>query len=521
MSDFLGKFPDILPLEEIRVEDEEHTYEVDEDLDGNTIEKQQYTLNKAPFIELEGITGTVDGESYVFDRGTDFTVEDVNNDGRDDTIDFSVGGEKPDDNSTFFVTYIARSVVLRYLQSYEDEFHRFRDDVDEAIGSHYVGEASESGFIDNFEDEELVEYEFQAGTDQNAFVQTGVSFQGDWALRMQSPSAGNPVRIVSTGGLERYPSRGDTLEFYFKFNNADDIVTFDFMYTESSAGARRYYRVVADASSDEFKLTKQPNGAVSDTASFTSGQHQGDWVRVEIEIDPINDIVARLFDNAGGKLATSTIIDNEYDSGGIRWQASNPNGTSDVYIDAADIIGRRSGDLDRVGAIFGELGKRRGRDDEEYETFLRSIVQSFSGRGTLDGIKFSVASALDIDPEQVIIVEDFQNNSYAVTLEEPFPSHQIRTLTELADLADPSGVEFGSIVYELSEETVGMDDSVSFSTGASVEDQMGADDVASARFNDASISEEVSVDDAVATSTANVNWNETDWNDFDWATEHN
>jgi hypothetical protein len=98
-------------------------------------------------------------------------------------------------------------------------------------------------------------------------------------------------------------------------------------------------------------------------------------------------------------------------------------------------------DLDRIGSLFGELGKRRGRTDPEYRTFLRSIVQSFKGRGTVPGLKFAIAAGVGTDPENIIIQEDFDEVGYSIRIENVDTSFIFGVIADLAQLADPSGVE--------------------------------------------------------------------------------
>lgn len=63
-------------------------------------------------------------------------------------------------------------------------------------------------------------------------------------------------------------------------------------------------------------------------------------------------------------------------------------------------------DLDRIGKLFGEIGKRRGRNDAEYRTYLKSVVNGFRARGTVPDIKFALDNALfegetDVEIEEI------------------------------------------------------------------------------------------------------------------------
>jgi hypothetical protein len=234
--------PDVLPEDDIVVTEEPHEFTVLEYDTGDSSTKHRYQLDKAPIKNVRTITGTVDGNTYTFQKNIDYLVIDVNQDGQPDTIDFSLGGVNPDDNTEFYVTYVAESIVSRYIASYEDEVSTTDDKIDEVITSRQV-------------------------------------------------------------------------------------------------------------------------------------------------------------DNASGT------------------------------------------DLDRIGALFGELGRRRGRPDGEYRTFIKSIVQSFNGRGTIPGLKFAIAAGIGTDPENVVIDEDFEEVGYTITIENTDSGFLTKAINDLAQLADPSGVE--------------------------------------------------------------------------------
>jgi hypothetical protein len=97
--------------------------------------------------------------------------------------------------------------------------------------------------------------------------------------------------------------------------------------------------------------------------------------------------------------------------------------------------------LDRIGSLFGDLGKRRNRSDSEYRSLLRSIVQSFAGRGTVPGLKFAIAAGVGTDPDNIIIDEDFSQIGYTVRIENVDTSFLSSVVGDMAEIADPSGVD--------------------------------------------------------------------------------
>ena len=95
--------------------------------------------------------------------------------------------------------------------------------------------------------------------------------------------------------------------------------------------------------------------------------------------------------------------------------------------------------LDLIGAEFGQLGRRRGRDDNTYRQLLLSLVSAFNGRGTVEGVKTGVGAGLAVETSDIRLDEDFANNQYIVELFDWTP-HRVSTVDELADLTDPVSV---------------------------------------------------------------------------------
>lgn len=446
-------FPSTVPMGSVRVQGEEHEYKQIEYTDNTTSTKKRYVPNKAPVLELRGVTGIVDGESYEFVQDQDFELIDADSDGKQDTIDFGIGGESPDPGSTFEITYISRSLITRYIESYTDELNRFQEDIDEVIDSHYVDNATNIGVIDTYEDEDLAEYELQEGTRECRRIQSNISFSGDWALELSCVGPTGQVILTSNAGLPLYPKRGDTIQFQTYLTHTDDIATFDFAYNDSAGDSESFYRVRIDAKNDELAIQQDRSREIGgpsvksdvDAGAFSSYLDQ--WIRVTIEYGGRGDLIRVRADPqvANETIANVSVTDDQYQTGGIRLGTRNDTTTSSVYFDDIEITDRLSGDLDRIGAYFGQLGKRRGRSDNDYRAYLKSIVQSFSGRGTIDGIKFAVSSGFGgaVDAEDIIIDEDFVKNEYDIEINDFGDTSDINveTVNEMAELADPSGVK--------------------------------------------------------------------------------
>lgn len=116
-----------------------------------------------------------------------------------------------------------------------------------------------------------------------------------------------------------------------------------------------------------------------------------------------------------------------------------------LFIDTAD-----GGSLDQIGADFGLIGRRRGRDDTAYRQFLRSLVPAFDGRGTEQDVEIAVGAGVARAPRFVDLREDFAAREYEVELFN-WSAHRSGTVHDLADLADPVSVDRVDPVHLFSE----------------------------------------------------------------------
>jgi len=167
----------------------------------------------------------------------------------------------------------------------------------------------------------------------------------------------------------------------------------------------------------------------------------------------------------------------------------------DEIIKAKFIDNATGEELDNIGATFGQIGKRSGRNDTQYRIYLKSVVQSFVSRGTISGIKAAISAATDFPLEDIQINEDFDTNSYEVQVVAATPITG-SLLEEVSQIADPSGVEQTRTRFTIPEEELEVDDAVDISEGQPIFDQMSVSD-ANANFNQGAF-EDVLLDDALA-----------------------
>lgn len=160
----------------------------------------------------------------------------------------------------------------------------------------------------------------------------------------------------------------------------------------------------------------------------------------------------------------SELLPREEDSVFRRYVESHEEALDEVdeSIDSAITahqVNQASGvQLDRIGALFGELGRRRGRTDNEYRQYLRSVVRSFNGRGSVGGLKFAIAAAIGGESENVIIREDFENLEYSIEITGVDTSFLTSAINDLAELADPSAVKLAETILILDSENIVIDE---------------------------------------------------------------
>jgi hypothetical protein len=134
---------------------------------------------------------------------------------------------------------------------------------------------------------------------------------------------------------------------------------------------------------------------------------------------------------------------------GIDSELSSDNNTvvSSKYIETAG-----ENELDEIGKLFGPLGRRAGRSESRYRTYLKSIAKVYNGRGTKDSLAGAVSTVVSsanntVGRDEISFKENFVRNEYGVKFNS-FESHEIGLLYDIAEIADPSGVKFIGPVYD-------------------------------------------------------------------------
>ena len=207
-----------------------------------------------------------------------------------------------------------------------------------------------------------------------------------------------------------------------------------------------------DDTKDVYEIKKGPATRVFEVStssrSFTEGvdyelveDTNGDYRAIDWSLGGLEPADGELF-----------IIDQEYRSVLARYLEAHDEEFANLEADIVQIISAKQIDeaqgeeIDRVGAIFGQLGRRQGRNDTDYKAYLKSIVESFSGRGSRSGLRFAIAAAVGTTVDNIEIQENKRELSYTVIVSNVDTDFISTSINELADLADPSAVELEEAV---------------------------------------------------------------------------
>lgn len=138
---------------------------------------------------------------------------------------------------------------------------------------------------------------------------------------------------------------------------------------------------------------------------------------------------------------------------------------SDVALEAVresrQVRNARGKDLNNTADVHGKIARRGTRGDEEYQRFIQSIVPTLQGRGSVSDVNFAIRTVvLAPDKESIELTEDFSEQEYSIRIYD-WAKHDTRTVHEIADLADPVGVDrTGPIEYQTEDETTLANDDV-------------------------------------------------------------
>lgn len=207
------------------------------------------------------------------------------------------------------------------------------------LGGLPVPQGTPGAVVDDFEDQDLAEYQGDTGNFQ--FTTSPVQ-SGTYAL--EKPPGGT-YDIVSTSGLPRYPAPGDTFEWYWYCTQPDTTDQRAFFGVQNSPtnmddADADGYEVVPYAQGDEFRLWRRDGGSVTVLASTAqTNWPSGEWARMQVSWTTGGDITAKMFDASDTELVSVSATDTTYGKGGIAMRLSSASSDPPVYMDNWRVTG--------------------------------------------------------------------------------------------------------------------------------------------------------------------------------------
>lgn len=231
--------------------------------------------------------------------------------------------------------------------------------------------------IDSFEDSDLAEYSFDRGS-SGARVVSNPTYGGSSVLEISNDN----TEMISTSGLDHYPSAGDVFSSWVRSTGgADDI---NFTYGVQDHTNRYFVRV--DFANDNLKLYRYENASSTLIEKQTSGftLSEDTWYNVEVDWRETGAQIVTLYDCDGGQIAQITGIDSTWTSGGIGYDAYLESSGGTVYFDYVSIHSSVLDDFED-----GDLSEYSG--DTGSFTVQNSVV--LEGNQTLKGTSAGSAIA--------------------------------------------------------------------------------------------------------------------------------
>ncbi len=187
---------------------------------------------------------------------------------------------------------------------------------------------------------------YGAATDSFS-VTTSTVYEGSRAL---VNDGGNYASVVSTTGLDAYPSRGDEITYWFD-NAADDNFAALHFFAQSETDNPQGYTVgISDRGG--WRLWRN-DGSISQIgqADLPASEQIDGWYRVEISTDDTT-IYADLYDDSTDELLASLQVDDAtFDSGGIGFRSAGSGEVWDYAVQQRQVDGTVVEDFERTDPL--------------------------------------------------------------------------------------------------------------------------------------------------------------------------
>lgn len=191
-----------------------------------------------------------------------------------------------------------------------------------------VSTSPDTTIVDDFEDENLSEYDFTTGG-SGASVVSSPTYSGSYGLEL----SGTTTKILSTSGLSIYPSAGDVFSYWVRLENGTENTNFTYGVQDDN---NRYY-LKLNGSDDSLRLFKKENGSsTSLTGDDGVGVSAATWYEIEVNWRTDGEHIITLYDGAGNQHKQISVSDETWTEGGIGYDSYLSSGES-VYFDYVTI----------------------------------------------------------------------------------------------------------------------------------------------------------------------------------------
>jgi len=198
--------------------------------------------------------------------------------------------------------------------------------------------AADPFIIDDFEDGNISEYSGDTGT----FTTTTTNPIGGTTSLLYPSSGGGDTTIMSTSGLDNYPSAGD--EFSFKVRtssvtNTQAYVGFGTTLNAVPEFSGDGYFVFFNYNGGKFSFRRFDNGSRTILAEDTSVSYtSNETYTVEVDWGSAGSFTVTLLDTSG-TVSTLSASDTEYSSGGFGFVGNNFSpGAAEILFDDATLL---------------------------------------------------------------------------------------------------------------------------------------------------------------------------------------
>lgn len=250
--------------------------------------------------------------------------------------------------------------------------------------------------IDDFEDDDLSEYEYDPDRNGPAQVVSSPTYNGDGALMMDETT-----EVISRSGLDYYPSDGDTFGCHVRGENGVTIANFTYGVQDH----QNRYLVQLRWDNQSVKLVRYEDDDLNVIDHVNPTLDHGVWYEIEVEWGDDGSHVATVTDDAGNQVAAVSATDTTWSSGGVGFDgyAGDAWGGGEVYFDYATAEQQVSSavssayDADARQQRVAEANDRRTQAADFFTSDVEFVEHPTNGDEAFDGRIASFSKGLPHD----------------------------------------------------------------------------------------------------------------------------